>query len=67
MTFEGKNLQKMGKWTENMRFRKHWDPRASFAPSLDNMHVYYHNIQRSSGYGPLHKDRFCESSTFNEG
>ena len=54
MSFEGQNLQEMGKWTKNEDSEKstpQW--RVGLPPPGCNIHVYNHNIQRSFSLEPL--------------
>ena len=49
MSFERKNLQEMGKWTEDIVIpKKIWTPGIGLPQPRGNIHVYYNYIKRSS-------------------
>ena len=51
MSFEGKNLKEMGKWTEDIYMileKKIWTLGAGLPQPRGSKHEYYHNIQKSS-------------------
>ena len=50
MSFEGQNLQYIGKWTEVLCFQKEIDSKGCSDPALglySYIHVYYHSSQTS--------------------
>ena len=52
MLFEGKNFMKMGNGLNIYDCDNKCTPGAGLPPPWGNMHVYYHNIQRSSSLKP---------------
>ena len=48
MSFEGKKLYGNGQMDRKLMILKEMDPMGRSAPTPGNIHVYYHNIQRSA-------------------
>ena len=56
MSFEGKNLKELGKLTKDLFYSgKNWTLRVGLL--WGNIHVYYHNIQRSSSLKRLSQSK----------
>ena len=48
LTFEGKNLKEMGKWSQDRIYNseKIWTPGAGLPTPPGNIYVYYHNNKK---------------------